>query len=168
MSSNIKPGKILDVRIEKIVPNGYGLGFAEGLTVFVSLAAPGDRVRVKLNQIKGRTAFAEIVEILEPSPERVAPPCVYFGRCGGCDFQQMDYAAQLRAKTAIVRDSLTRIGKINYPGEIEIVGSPRPFGYRSRAQWHLDTRRRRIGYFRRTSHDIIDSEYNRCHCRGAR
>lgn len=142
--------------IEKIVPNGYGLAFAEGLTVFVSLAAAGDKLKVKIRQQKGKTAFAEIVEIITPSPDRVTPPCVYFGACGGCDFQQMNYAAQLRAKTAIVRDSLERIGKINYAGEIEIIGSPRPFGYRARAQWHMDTRRRRIGYFRRHSHDVID------------
>ncbi|HEY8558948.1 MAG TPA: class I SAM-dependent RNA methyltransferase [Pyrinomonadaceae bacterium] len=151
-----KSDKTLDVRIEKIVPNGYGLGFADGLTVFVSLAAAGDRLRVKINQRKGKTAFAEIVEVLEPSPARVTPPCIYFGRCGGCDFQQMDYRAQLEAKKNIVRDCLARIGKIDFAGEIDAIGSPRPFGYRSRAQWHLDTRRRRIGYFRRNSHDVID------------
>ncbi len=151
-------GKILDVTIEKIVPNGYGLAFAEGLTVFVSLAAAGDRLRVKVNQTKGKTAFAEIVEVLEPSADRIEPPCVYFGRCGGCDFQQMDYAAQLRAKVGILTDCLTRIGKINFGGEIGIIGSPQPFGYRSRAQWHIDTRRQRIGYFRRGSHDVIDVE----------
>jgi 23S rRNA (uracil1939-C5)-methyltransferase len=151
-------GQTLDVTIEKIVPNGYGLAFAEGLTVFVSLAAAGDRLRVKINQKKGKTAFAEIVEIIAPSPARIKPPCVYFGRCGGCDFQQMSYDAQLLAKVGIIRDCLTRIGKINFEGEIEIIGSPRPFGYRSRAQWHVDPRRRRIGYFRRTSHDVIDVE----------
>jgi 23S rRNA (uracil1939-C5)-methyltransferase len=156
--SEIKPGKTLEVTIEKVVPNGFGLGFAEGLTVFVSLAAAGDRLLVRINQVKGRTAFAEIVEIRAPSADRIAPPCAYFGRCGGCDFQQLNYDAQLRAKVGILRDCLTRIGKLDYPGEIAIVGSPKPFGYRSRAQWHLDTRRRRIGYFRRNSHDVIDVE----------
>jgi 23S rRNA (uracil1939-C5)-methyltransferase len=158
LNKSKEQGRILDVTIEKIVPNGYGLGFAEGLTVFVSLAAAGDRLRVKINQQKGRTAFAEIVEIIEPSGERIEPPCVYFGRCGGCDFQQMNYDAQLRAKVGILKDCLTRIGKIDYPHEIGIIGSPKPFGYRSRAQWHVDTRRRRIGYFRRNSHDVIDVE----------
>jgi len=158
LSNSNKSGKILDVTIEKIVPNGYGLAFAEGLTVFVSLAAVGDRLRVKLNQTKGKIAFAEIVEVIEPSNERTEPPCAYFGRCGGCNFQQMDYAAQLRAKVAIVQDCLTRIGKINYSHEIKIIGSPQPFAYRSRAQWHADTRRNRIGYFRRNSHDVIDVE----------
>lgn len=158
MKRHTKIGETIEVRIEKIVPNGFGLGFADGLTVFVSLAAVGDRLRVKINQIKGKTAFAEIVEILEPSGERIEPPCVYFGRCGGCDFQQMDYAAQLHAKVGILQDCLTRIGKINDSREIEIIGSPHEFGYRARAQWHVDTRRRRIGYFRRHSHDVIDVE----------
>jgi len=140
------------------VPNGFGLGFADGLTVFVALAAAGDRLRVRINQRKGKTAFAEIVEIIAPSPDRVEPPCPYFGRCGGCDFQQMNYDAQLRAKVAIVRDCLTRIGKLDYPREIEIIASPQAFGYRSRAQWHAEPDRRRIGYFRRHSHDVIDVE----------
>lgn len=158
ISKSNKLGKILDVIVEKIVPNGFGLGFAEGLTVFVSLAAAGDKLRVKINQIKGKTAFAEIVEIIEPSAERAEPPCVYFGICGGCDFQQLDYEAQLKAKVGIILDCLTRIGKINYEREIAVVRSPQPFGYRSRAQWHADTRRRKLGYFKRGSHEIIDVE----------
>ena len=144
--------------IEKIVPNGFGLGFAKKLTVFVSLAAVGDKVRVKINQVKGKTAFAEIVEVLEPSPDRTAPRCPYFGRCGGCDFQQLNYQAQLAAKIGIVRDCLTRIGRIDYQKEIPIIGSPRDYEYRSRAQWHVNTRKRKIGYFQRKSHDIIDVE----------
>ncbi len=158
MSKTIKPGENLVVKIEKIVPNGFGLAFADNLTIFVSLAAAGDQARVRVNQIKGKTAFAEIVEIITPSKERIEPPCDFFGRCGGCDFQQMDYEAQLAAKIGIIKDCLTRIGKINFAGEIEIIPSPKQFGYRARAQWHVDTRRRRIGYFRRNSHDVIDVE----------
>lgn len=156
MSKKYNIGDELEVKIEKIVPGGFGLAFAENLTVFVALAAPGDRLRVKINQIKGKTAFAEIAQIIEPSPDRQEPPCVYFGQCGGCDFQQMDYAAQLRAKVAIIKDCLARIGKINDAPEIKIIGSPREFDYRARAQWHVDARRRKIGYFRRHSHDVID------------
>lgn len=158
MKKKYKIGDVLDVKIEKIVPNGFGLAFAENLTVFVPLSASGDALRVKIHQLKGKTAFAEIVEILKPSPERIKPPCVYFGRCGGCDFQQIDYETQLAAKVGIVRDCLTRIGKINCEQEIPIIPSPRDFGYRARAQWHVDTRGRKIGYFRRNSHDVIDVE----------
>lgn len=156
MKKKYKIGETLDVKIEKIVPNGYGLAFAENLTVFVPLAVAGDRLRVRIYQTKNKTAFAEIVEILEPSDLRIEPPCEYFGLCGGCDFQQMNYENQLAAKVAIIKDCLTRIGKINYEKEIEIVGSPKPFNYRARAQWHADTRRKKFGYFQRNSHKVID------------
>ena len=79
-------GDILDVKIEKIVPRGFGLAFAERLTVFVPLAVAGDRVQVKIHHLKKRIAFAEIVKILEPSLKRIVPPCPHFGICGGCNF----------------------------------------------------------------------------------
>lgn len=155
---NKQKSQIFEVVIEKIVPGGYGLAFAENLTVFVSLAAVGERLRVRIREKKGKAAFAEILEVLNPSPDRQTPPCPYFGACGGCDFQQMNYRAQLRAKVAIIRDSLERIGKIKYEKEIAIIGSPDDLNYRVRAQWHLDARRKKIGYFRRHSHEIIDVE----------
>lgn len=148
----------LTVTIEKIVPNGYGLGFAEKLTVFVALAAVGDNLRIRVREKKGKVVFGEIIEILAPSPQRTKPGCQYFGVCGGCDFQQMTYEAQLEGKVTIIRDCLTRIGKINYEKEIAIIGSPHPYGYRARAQWHADTRKRKIGYFKRYSHEIVDVE----------
>ena len=149
---------MLDVKIEKIVPNGFGLAFAEGLTVFVPLAAKGDRLRVKINQKKGKTAFAEIVEIIEPSAERTEPRCPYFGVCGGCNFQQLTYEAQLKAKVEIIKDCLSRIGKINYEREIAVIGSPNSYEYRSRAQWRVDVRGKKIGYFKGGSHEIVDVE----------
>ncbi len=158
MSKRRESGETLQVKIEKIVPNGFGLAFAKNLTVFVALAAKGDRLLVKIIQTKGKTAFAEIVEILEPSPDRTEPRCPYFGRCGGCNFQQLKYEAQLEAKVGIIKDCLSRIGKINYEKEIPIIASPRDYDYRSRAQWHLDTRKEKFGYFQRKSHEIIDVE----------
>ncbi|HQU83263.1 MAG TPA: class I SAM-dependent RNA methyltransferase [Pyrinomonadaceae bacterium] len=150
--------EIYELKIERIVPKGLGIGFAEKMTFFVPLTAAGDVVKVKINQKKGKIAFAEVVEVLKPSPERVEPPCQYFGKCGGCDFQQMNYQAQLSVKVGIIKDCLKRIGKIELEKEIEIIGSPREFNYRARAAWHLDTRRRKIGYFKRNSHEIIDVE----------
>ncbi|MGI9056656.1 MAG: class I SAM-dependent RNA methyltransferase [Pyrinomonadaceae bacterium] len=159
MKNKYQIGETLNVTIEIIVPNGYGLAFAENLTVFVPLAAAGDQLRVRIYQVKNKTAFAEIVEILEPSDLRIEPPCEYFGRCGGCDFQQMNYENQLAAKVAIIKDCLTRIGKIKYEKEIEIIPSPREFNYRARAQWHVDTRRQKVGYFQRNSHKVIDVQH---------
>jgi 23S rRNA (uracil1939-C5)-methyltransferase len=149
-------GDVIDVHIEKIVPRGLGLAFAEQLTVFVPLSVAGDDLRVRIVEIKKRIAFAKIVEIKQPGPQRIAPPCPYFGKCGGCDFQQMSYAAQMEAKVGIIRDCLHRIGKIEFDGEIPIIGSPQELNYRSRARWHIDRDRKAIGYFARDSHDVID------------
>ncbi|PYS91592.1 MAG: hypothetical protein DMF62_02185 [Acidobacteria bacterium] len=156
MSTNHSIGDRLKVRIERIVPRGLGIAFSDGLTVFVALAAEGDLVDVRLTEIKGKTAFAEIESVIEPSPDRVAPPCPYFGSCGGCDFQQMNYGAQLAAKVAMVRDCLHRIAKIEWTHEIPIIPSPLEFGYRLRAQWHVETASKKIGYYRRDSRDLVD------------
>jgi len=158
LNKRYKIGEILEVAVEKIVPNGFGLAFAENLTVFVALAVAGERLRVKIYQLKGKTAFAEIVEIIEPSANRIEPKCVYFGRCGGCNFQQIDYETSLETKVGIIRDCLSRIGKIDWTAEIPIIPSPKSYNYRARAAWHIDTRRRKIGYFQRNSHQVIDVE----------
>ncbi len=150
---------LLEVEIMKIVPRGFGLAFAEELTIFVALAVAGDKLAVRLTEIKGRTAFAEIDKVIAPSPQRIDPPCPYVGRCGGCDFQQMTYAAQLEAKVGIIRDNLHRIGKIEYEREIEVIPSPQEFGYRLRAQWHIDRDKREIGYYERNSRNLIPIEH---------
>ncbi len=156
MSTEYTVGQIIDVRVEKIVPRGFGIAFAERVTILIPLAVVGDELRVEIREIKKRLAFAEIVEITSPGPDRIVPPCVYVGTCGGCDFQQMTYAAQLAAKVGIIRDCLQRIGKISYEIEIPIISSPAEFGYRSRVRWQIDHRSRAFGYFRRDSHEVID------------
>lgn len=150
-----EPGKILDVVIERIIPRGFGLAHAEGMTIFVTLAAPGDRLRVRLTEIKGNIAFAEIEKVLESGPERIPGPCPYFTVCGGCDFQQLTYTAQLESKVAIIRDCLRRIGRIQDDIPIGIIGSPKEFGYRSRAQWHVSPSTHEIGYYKRNSRDLV-------------
>ncbi len=158
INSAYKAGDILEVTVEKIVPGGYGIAFAQDLTVFVSLAAPGDRVLVRLERVKGKTGFAEIESIIEPSAERGVPPCKYFGTCGGCDLQQLPYERQLSAKVDIIKDSLHRIGKIEIE-QIPMIASPRPLGYRTRALWRADTRSGKMGYYKRNSHDIVDVDH---------
>ena len=145
---------LFDVKIERIVPDGFGIGFAENLTFFVPLVAAGDLARVRIERKKGKVAFASLVEILEPSKDRVKPPCPYFGVCGGCDFQQMNYEAQLAAKVGILKDCLRRIGKIDFQEEIEITPSPQIWNYRTRANWKRDGEK--TGYFERSSHQVRD------------
>jgi tRNA/tmRNA/rRNA uracil-C5-methylase (TrmA/RlmC/RlmD family) len=155
LSTSYSIGDELEVRIEKIVPRGFGLAFADKLTVLVPLAAPGDELRVQIREVKKRLAFAEIVEMISPGPDRAEPPCIYFGSCGGCDFQQLGYEAQLAAKVGIIRDCLHRIARIEYEADIPVIASP-PLAYRSRARWHADIETRSVGYFRRDSHEVID------------
>src|SRR5438128_6434140 len=148
--------KILEVEIERILRGGVGLAHAEGLTLFVSLAAPGDVVCVEINRVHGKVAFASIKEIIKPSPVRVEPPCKYFGRCGGCDFQQLNYEAQLKAKVEMVRDCLRRIGGIENPPDFQVTPAPNQWRYRSRAQWQYDSIRKRLGYFEAGSQRVCD------------
>jgi 23S rRNA (uracil1939-C5)-methyltransferase len=147
---------ILEVTIERILPGGAGLAHTDGQTLLVALAAPGDRVRVRVERVQGRVAFASIAEIISPSPVRVEPPCPYFGRCGGCDFQQLNYEAQLEAKVGIIRDCLHRIAQIEFTPEIPMTASPNAWHYRSRAQWQYDSQQMRLGYFERASHRVCD------------
>lgn len=142
--------------IEKIVPRGLGLAFAENLTLLVPFAAPGDELRVSIRETKKRTAFADIVTVSRSGPRRVSPPCELYGKCGGCDMQHLEYKAQLDVKKGFVRDCLERLGKIKFDGEIKMIACPQPFEYRSRARWHLDRQRRTLGYFARESHDVVD------------
>lgn len=157
-SQKAKNDLFLDVFIERIVPGGAGLAFAEGLTIFVPLTAPGDKARVRVSEKKKQVAFAELVQVLEPAPARQTPPCPHFGNCGGCDFQQLNYSAQLAAKVEIIRDSLRRIGKINWQAEIPIVPSPDVLNYRTRAQWKRDRQTGALGYFRRNTHTVFEVE----------
>ena len=146
----------MEVTIERILPGGLGLAHADGRTVMVALAAPGDRVRVSIDRVKGNVAFAQIQEIVTPSPQRVEPPCQYFGRCGGCDFQQLDYQAQLAAKVEAIKDCLHRIGRIENVPDFQITAAPNPWHYRTRAQWQYDSIRRRLGYFESGSRNVCD------------
>ncbi|MDP9369264.1 MAG: TRAM domain-containing protein [Chloroflexota bacterium] len=149
-------GRVVETTVERIVPGGAGLAFAEGRTVFVDLAAPGDRVRVRIDREQGRTGFGSIMEILEPSPVRVEPPHPDFIRCGGADFQHLTYDGQLEAKVGIVEDCLRRIGRIDPPGPISIIPSPQVWNYRARVEWQHDAQAGRLGYFEANSRTVCD------------
>jgi len=147
---------LVEVVVERVLPGGLGLAHFDGRTIFVSLSAPGDRLRVQIERVKGNVAFAAINEILEPSSVRIEPPCPYFGRCGGCDFQQMNYASQLDAKAEMIRDCLRRIGGIENVPEFSLTPAPNEWHYRSRAQWQYDAVQRRLGYFESGSRNVCD------------
>lgn len=147
---------VMEVTIERILPGGFGLAHADGRTIMVALAAPGDLVRVRIDRVKGNVSFASIEEVITSGPERVEPPCPYFGRCGGCDFQQMNYGAQLTAKAEIIKDCLRRLARIEDIHDFQIMPAPEPWHYRSRAQWQYDAVRQKLGYFESGSRDVCD------------
>ena len=127
---------------------GEALGrLADGRAVFTPFGLPGERVRVRLTEEKRNFARGEIVGLLDPSPQRIVPRCKHFGVCGGCHYQHLPYAEQLKAKTGILRDQLARIGKIENPPVREMVASPQSWNYRNHVQFHL-TEEGKLGYVR--------------------
>src|SRR5690606_20409096 len=101
--------------VEKLVPGGEALARSEGKVIFIPGALPGERLRVRILQERKDYARAEIAGILAPSPMRVEPPCVLAGRCGGCDWQHLEYAEQLRQKRSMAADALRRVGGLDIP-----------------------------------------------------
>src|SRR5262249_23056607 len=110
----------------------------------------------KITREKKQFANAEIVDLRERSPHRIQPPCRYFGRCGGCAYQHIDYPHQLEIKSRQVRDVLQRIGKLKDVPMRAIIPSPLEYGYRNRITVHAEDGV--VGYFRRDSHRLIDIE----------
>src|SRR4030095_15566417 len=154
-SNTHRMSKELVVDVEGLLPGGLGLAHEEGKTIFVSLAAPGDRVRVRIDREQGNVSFASIEEVVTPSPMRVEPPCPYFGRCGGCDFQQLTYEAQLSTKAEIIRDCLRRIAGLNAFPDFAVMPSDE-WRYRGRAVWQVDREQETLGYYERGSRRVCD------------
>lgn len=128
----------IEIRLDSLAYGGDALGrLPDGRLVFVPYALPGERVVVRLVEEKRRHARAELVEVLVPSPERVAPRCLHFGVCGGCHYQHMDYPAQLAAKQAILKEQLQRIAGIHDPPMRPPIPSSQAWGYRNHVQFHL-------------------------------
>ena len=101
------------VTIEKLVYGGDGLARMDGRVVLAPFVLPGERVNVEPVEEKRGLIRARTVEVLEPAPERVAAPCPYFARCGGCHYQQAPYEQQLEVKRSILAEELRRLGKID-------------------------------------------------------
>lgn len=159
--TQVSLGQSHNVTIEKLVYGGDGLAHIGTQAIFVPFAAPGDQVRVRITEVERNYARAVIEEIIEPSPARRTPPCAHFGVCGGCQLQHLDYAAQLETKVAFIRESLRRVGRIDWSDDIPMRAAAE-FGYRSRAEIKvsLDAEgRAQIGYFRagtREVHEVSD------------
>ncbi|MBI2083176.1 MAG: class I SAM-dependent RNA methyltransferase [Deltaproteobacteria bacterium] len=145
------------ISIERLSFGGDGIGKIEGKVVFVPFSVPGDRLKVRIVESKERFNRGEILEIIEPSPLRVQPPCPVFGRCGGCQWQQIDYPSQLSSKELILRETLERIGGLKGISILPIISSAHPWNYRNRLQLHRDSKGR-IGFLAREAHEVVEFE----------
>ncbi len=146
--------------IEKMVYGGHGMGRFNGKVVFVPCTAPGDRVRVEIVQDKKNYAEAAIKAIERGSPLRIDPFCSLFGKCGGCHYQHISYAQQLKLKEEILKESMAHL-KLKEEFEVlPILFSPRDQGYRIRARLKggEGCRRKTLGFYAPKTHSLVEVE----------
>jgi 23S rRNA (uracil1939-C5)-methyltransferase len=135
MAAPVSRDQELELAVESLAFGGNGVARLNGFVVFVRRGLPGDRVRARVTKVQRRHAEALAVEVLEPSPLRVEPPCQHYPACGGCRFQDLAYEAQLESKADQVRDALVRIGGIAEPPVEAIVPAESIFHYRNKLEY---------------------------------
>jgi 23S rRNA (uracil1939-C5)-methyltransferase len=148
----------ITIAIERLSFGGSGFGRVNGKACFVPYTAPGDVITAKIVREKRSYLEGELCEILEPSSERIIPPCPYFGLCGGCNWQFLPYQNQLSEKQEIFKGFICRTGLVAEECLNTIVPSPIPYGYRSRIQLKIRKVYGEIlmGFYRMGSHHIVD------------
>ncbi len=129
--------KVIELKIDKLVSGGKGIGKHKGKVYFVKHVAPNEFVRVEVLKEKKDYGEARLLKVLIPSSSRVEPVCPHFGVCGGCQLQHIEYSEQVKQKVEIFQEQLRRLGKIKEIPPVEAVPSPQPYGYRVRAQFHV-------------------------------
>lgn len=145
------------VNIRDVTIQGEGVGTHEGLTIFVDGALPGEKVLAKIVEKKSAYAKAELIEIIESSPNRIKPICPVFGKCGGCQIMHLAYEEQLNLKRKRVIDSFERIGKLKDSSVAVCVASPKPLHYRNKVQLPVDENLK-VGLYVKRTHNIVPIE----------
>jgi tRNA/tmRNA/rRNA uracil-C5-methylase (TrmA/RlmC/RlmD family) len=145
-------GDKISLTIDDIAFGGEGVGRHGDFVVFVPFVIEGEAVEVEITEVKKNFSRAKLLRIIQASAKRVAAPCDYFGKCGGCQYQHIAYTAQLRIKRKQIADLFERVGKI--PGAVvaPVVPCPAPYGYRNRimvrSQWNKPEQKLNIGFVR--------------------
>jgi len=149
------PNPLLEVHIETHAYGGECLArAADGRRVFVRGALPGEQVRVQVTEERPSYLRARTVEVLRPSEMRVPPRCAHYGECGGCHLQHMHYAAQLAAKSDVLREQLRRLGGLEAPPLRDAIASPAEWNYRNHVQFSLAADGC-LGYMRQGSRHVL-------------
>ena len=145
------------VTIEGYGEGGMGVARIDGRVVFVHGALRGEKCRVLILKTLKSVAFAKVLEVLEPSSERITPDCPYFPRCGGCTYRHIRYEEELRLKRQRVQDNLSRIGGSDVTVE-EILGAQDTLHYRNKAQYPV-SKDGAVGFYRARTHEVIECEH---------
>jgi 23S rRNA (uracil1939-C5)-methyltransferase len=154
-------GDIVTLTIETVAFGGEGLGRVENLVVFVPFTAGGDVAEVEIREAKKRFLRGRVRTLITPSADRVEPPCPYFRRCGGCDYQHIRYEKQVDMKGRQVAEAFERIGKFPAPPVEPVLPSPVAYGYRGKAEFHVERSRdgsHRIGFMDAGGTRLVDIE----------
>jgi len=152
---------LIEVKIERLVHLGMGIGRINGKRIFIPFSSPGDRLLVKVRDIKRDYIKGDIINILEPSQYRREPVCSLFSICGGCHLQHIDYEYQIKFKEEIFLNLLRKIGKLKDIEIRETIPSKKPFFYRNRVQLKAKNDNNSIiGFYKLGSRDIV--EVNKC------
>ena len=145
------------VTIEGYGEGGMGVARIDGRVVFVHGALRGEKCRVLILKTLKSVAFAKVLEVIEPSSERITPDCPYFPRCGGCTYRHIRYEEELRLKKQRVQDNLSRIGGSDVTVE-EILGARDTLHYRNKAQYPV-SKDGAVGFYRARTHEVIECEH---------
>lgn len=142
MKLPFKRGDVLQqVRVEDLTTEGHGVARIERAVLFIEGAAPGDLVDIQVYRTKKNYGEAKVVHVVESSTDRTSPRCRHFGTCGGCKLQHIQYERQLVFKQKLVTDAFERIGKVDFPELLPILGSAEIFEYRNRLDYAAADRR---------------------------
>ncbi len=153
-------GDQITVTISDIAFGGEGVARVEDFVFFIPFVAPGEVVKAQVVEVKKRFGRARLLEILQSSRHRLPPLCPYFGECGGCQYQHLEYETQLEIKHKQVRDQFQRIGGLD-PAIVEpVIPCPAPYGYRNRVmvrtQWDKIKQGLNLGFIRCDSRLVVD------------
>lgn len=147
-------GQVVELKLDAAAHGGQALGRHEGKVIFVDGVLPGEVARVRIVDDRKRWARAALLEVIQPSPDRVDPPCPYYGSCGGCHWQHAAYASQLTYKRQIVVEQLRRLGHLEDLPVRPVMGMEEPWFYRNHAQFRPD-RSGQLGFQASRSHDVV-------------
>lgn len=158
----LKKGDLVEIKIEKIVYGGEGLGTIDGFAMFVPMSVPGDRLLVEIISLKKTYGRALIKNIIEKGKERVKENKISFEEFHGCDFAMLNYDAQLKYKNEMVEDVMNKIGKVNNLDIFSILGSENPYHYRNKVIEPFSFVNKSIitGFFKKKSHEVFEVEEN--------